>query len=40
MSTLIVDTQQVQKNKWYACYNNKDEVVIRLTAEDHIYLTR
>jgi hypothetical protein len=39
MSTLMVDTQQVQENKWHACHNNKDKVVVRLYAEKHIHLT-
>jgi hypothetical protein len=39
MSTIMVDTQQVQENKWYAGYNNKDKVVVRLKAEMHLHLT-
>jgi hypothetical protein len=30
----MADTQQVQKNKWYTEYNNKDKVVVRLYTEN------
>jgi hypothetical protein len=32
-STLMVDTQQVQKIIWYADHNNKDKIVVRLYVE-------
>jgi hypothetical protein len=39
MSTLMVGTQQMLEDKWYAGYNNKDKVVVTLKVEMHLHFT-